>query len=326
MQLSDIHKIKGYYNDLVNAKEPLLLKKSMSLQVFYLKAICNYIIYGTSFSEFAGYGFYSKKHKEKRTYMTRRHMFRFFDRYNPLELRERIGDKELATKYYSEFLSREQITKQDGFDRFVEFSSRYKEVFIKKKVGWGGDGARKDRLSSEVDVERVWDSLSGEEVVEPIVENHDIIKAIYPNSLNTIKVTVLQTAQGPKIVTAIIRFGNQTIVDNVHSGGMAAGINIATGQIETLAMDKHFQRYSQHPETNHQIKGLVLPEWEKIKALAVRASTVTPRLRYTSWDIALTQNGPIMIEGNWDAEFYMEQTLYNQGNRKRFVDMLEGRA
>lgn len=326
MQLADIKKLKGYYDDLIRAEDPLIIKKRISAPVFSIKAIISYILYGTSFSEFAGYGFYAKKHKEKRTYMTRRYMFRFFDRYNPETLRCRIGDKSLSAKYYSDFMKREQYIKCEGFEAFLEFTSRHTDLFIKRAIGWGGEGARKERVCCEEDAERVWDSLSENEVVEPVIVNHDLLREIYPNSLNTIKVTVLQTPSAPKIVTAIIRFGNNTVVDNVHSGGIAAGIDVKTGRIETLAMDKHFMRYSSHPVTDKPITGVIIPQWEAICDLAVSASMVTPELRYTSWDIALTNEGPVMIEGNWDAEFYMEQTLFNRGHRTVFTDLLEGRV
>lgn len=326
MQLSNIKKLKTYYNDLVNADEMLPKKMHISLPTFAIKAIASYIIYGTSFSEFAGYGFYAKKRSEKLTYMTRRHMFSFFDRYNPLELRERIGNKSLAVLYYAELLNREQYAKREGLEKFIEFSMQYRDLFIKKSVGWGGEGAKKVKVETIEDARKIWNNMTADVVAEPVVENHERIKEIHPQSLNTIKVTVLQTPEGPKIVTAIVRFGNDTIVDNVHSGGMAAGINIANGIIETPAMDKHFQKYKVHPKTNRPITGFMIPDWEKVKELAIRAANVTPQLRYTSWDIAVTDSGPVMIEGNWDAEFYMEQTLYNRGHRKLFTDLLEGRA
>ena len=54
--------------------------------------------------------------------------------------------------------------------------------------------------------------------------------------------------------------------------------------------------------------------------------SVTPELRYASWDVAVTPDGPIMIEGNWDAEFYAEQMLYNRGHRTLFTNKLEGKT
>lgn len=318
-----MNKLKVYYDDLRAASSPGLPK---SKTLFLLQGIANYALYGTSFSEFAAYGFYHKPREEKMTYMTRRHMFRFFDQYDPKELRDRIGNKAMADQYYGQFLKREQFRCSDGRDAFLRFAQKHPRVFIKKAVGWGGEGARIEDVSTQEKMDAVLTSLSDDYVVEPVIENCPELKAIHPDSLNTIKVVTLYLENGPEIQTALIRFGNNTVVDNVHSGGMGAGVNIETGIIETDAVDKHFCRYAVHPVTNMPIKGVVIPEWEAVKQLAIQAASVTPELRYSSWDIAVTPGGPIMIEGNWDAEFYAEQMLYNRGHRTLFTNKLEGKT
>ena len=317
-----LHRIRAYYSDLQRAKVENLPSCPV---VFQIKAIWNYLVYGTSFSEFAAYGFFHKLRKDKLTYMTRRYMFLFYDRYNPKELRERIGNKALAEQYYGQFLKRDQFRYEQGHDAFLEFALKHSRIFLKKAVGWGGEGARVECVDTPEKAEAVWTRLDASYVAEPVIENHPAIKEIHPASLNTIKVVTLYRANGPEIQTALIRFGNNTVVDNVHSGGMGAGVNIETGRVETDAVDKHFQRYSVHPVTNKPIKGFVIPEWEAVKQLALQAASVTPELRYSSWDIAVTPDGPVMIEGNWDAEFYAEQMLYNRGHRTLFVNKLEGK-
>ena len=117
--------------------------------------------------------------------------------------------------------------------------------------------------------------------------------------------------------------GNQTEVDNVHSGGIAAGVDIITGTVITPARDKHFKSYCYHPYTGEKIIGFEIPFWDDVVALALKASERTPQLKYVSWDIAVTKNGPVLIEGNWDAEFYAEQEIFETGLRKRYVKLLE---
>ena len=131
-----IGKISEYYSDVkkTEGRTPALK------QIAVVNAILSYILWGTSFSEYFGYRFWERTLPEKKTYMTRRHMFKFFDRYNPPEYRNRIGDKSVAPNYYGQFLHREQIDREAGFDNFREYCNKHQKIFVKKKIGWGGDG------------------------------------------------------------------------------------------------------------------------------------------------------------------------------------------
>ena len=253
-------------------------------------------------------------------------VFRFFDKYDPVEYRERIGNKALAERYYGKYLKREQFRYSDGHEAFLKFAEEHPRIFIKKAVGWGGDGARIESVDTIEKAESVWNSLSEDFVAEPVIENHPEIKAINPDCLNTLRFITLGLADGPKIQMASIRFGNRTIVDNVHSGGMVAGIDLESGIIDTAAKDRHFRKYTNHPVTGMPITGARIPCFREAAELALKAASVTPELRYCSWDIAVTPDGPIMIEGNWDAEFYIEQALFDRGHRQLYIDLLEGRA
>ncbi len=321
-KLDLIRKTETYYDDISKTGERISFPRFAA----GFAALLSYIIWGTSFSEYFGYRFWARSVKEKRTYMTRRHMFRFFDRYDPKEFRERIGNKALAEQYYGQFLKRDQFRYEQGHEAFLKFARKHSRVFIKKAVGWGGENARIEDVSTPEKADMVWNTLNSDYVIEPVIENCPELKTIHPDSLNTIKVVTLYLENGPEIQTALIRFGNRTVVDNVHSGGMGAGVNVETGCIETDAVDKHFCRYAVHPVTNMPIKGVIIPEWDAVKNLALHAASVTPELRYASWDVAVTPDGPIMIEGNWDAEFYAEQMLYNRGHRTLFTNKLEGKT
>ena len=320
VKLDLVKKIDDYYSDIENSGggSPPFSRNAMKL-----KAIMSYIIWGTSFSEYFGYRFWERSIKEKKTYMTRRHMFNFFDKYNPPEYRDRIGDKSLAPLYYGDFLKRDQIGSDAGYENFCIFCKKYKKIFIKKKIGWGGEEASVAVVDNPMAVKKAWENLTEDFVAEPLIENCKEIKELHPDSLNTIKVTVLMVKNMPEIEYALFRVGNGTPVDNVHLGGMGCGVNIETGVVETPAYDKHYFPYTDHPITNKKIIGFRIPQWKAVKQFALDAAKVTPQLRYTSWDIAVTENGPILLEGNWDAEFYAEQMIYNCGNRKRFIEKLE---
>ena len=319
IDLSLIKKIDEYYNNV----QKLGGGVPYSVKIIKLWAIISFIVYGTSFSEYFAYRFWEKSILQKKTYMTRRYMFKFFDKYNPTEYRCRIGDKSQSFKYYGELMHREQFDFSSGYNSFCDFCNKYNKIFIKKKIGWGGESALSIIVDTPDKISNAWKMINENFVVEPCISNCNEIDELYSCSLNTIKVTTLIINGKPEIQTALFRIGNHTNVDNMHLGGLGCGVDIVTGVVETPAYDKNFCQYEYHPITNKRIIGFQIPNWKEVLQLACSAALITPEMKYSSWDIAVTDNGPILIEGNWDAEFYAEQMIYNKGLRKKYIQMLE---
>ena len=87
-------------------------------------------------------------------------------------------------------------------------------------------------------------------------------------------------------------------MDNVDAGGMAARVNLDTGVIDTVAADKQGHEYARHPLTDAAITGFRLPYFEEAKAMCLEAMRVIPQVRFVAWDVAITPQGPTLIEGN----------------------------
>jgi len=79
---------------------------------------------------------------------------------------------------------------------------------------------------------------------------------------------------------------------------MAARVDLDSGRINTVAADKQGQEFSRHPLTDAPITGFQLPCFEEAKQLCLQAMRVVPQVRYVAWDVALTPEGPRLIEGN----------------------------
>ena len=75
-------------------------------------------------------------------------------------------------------------------------------------------------------------------------------------------------------------------------------INEKTGVIEYPAVDKLKNIYYKHPMTNTDIVGFKVPKYKEAVKLALKASKVVKESRYVGWDIAITDKGPVIIEGN----------------------------
>ena len=52
------------------------------------------------------------------------------------------------------------------------------------------------------------------------------------------------------------------------------------------------------PGTDRSFAGFELPHWSGVKELAVRTAGAFPRAHAIGWDIAITESGPVLVEGN----------------------------
>ena len=136
-------------------------------------------------------------------------------------------------------------------------------------------------------------------VIEDVLQQHEVLNQLNPSSINTLRVVTILNESGPHIVYAHIRIGNSDRpVDNLHSGGMFAPIDLDKGVIQYPAYDKARHTYTEHPRTHTTIQGFAIPYWEEAKAMCLEASQIVPQMRYVGWDVAITPNGPVFVEGN----------------------------
>jgi hypothetical protein len=139
-------------------------------------------------------------------------------------------------------------------------------------------------------------------LLEEKVFQIEVLNQINPASINTVRVaTFLNKNSRADIHLAVFRLGRaHSCVDNISRGGLVIGVNIIDGTLgEGVCYTKYGRgRYSEHPDTGVKFTGLKLPYWKEITDLCKKAARVSPFCRSIGWDIAVTQDGPVLLEGN----------------------------
>lgn len=141
----------------------------------------------------------------------------------------------------------------------------------------------------------------GDWLVEEYFEQHTVLSAINPTSVNTVRIWVLdRESEGPEVLTAYLRIGREHMfVDNASSGGLVASVDLSSGMLKA-AQDAHAEHnvYSRHPDHGAPIEGVVLPYWKDVQQIAMHALSVFPGLRFAGLDVAIGPSGPIILELN----------------------------
>jgi hypothetical protein len=140
------------------------------------------------------------------------------------------------------------------------------------------------------------------------VVQHPDMAIFHPESLNTFRVvTQFVPGIGAHVLYVTVRFGTGgSVFDNGCKGGVFAGVNAATGALFPQAFDKISDVYETHPTTNIPFGGTTFAFIREITSIACRAAELLPTLPSIGWDIAYTEQGPIIVEGNdrWGAPLY----------------------
>lgn len=213
----------------------------------------------------------------------------------------------------------------------VDFRSLDRDIFIKPLWGRGARGTEwftwigKDRYSdkrgqtlSRAEVLRHLTRRSRKEplLVQPRLANHPEIADLARDSLMVFRVfTCLDEHQQPHVTHAMLRILGKLEPSWSQNVEYGTRIDLATGQLDQLCDDYHFAPdawWDRHPFTGAQVTGRVVTQWPAIAALAKAGHRVLIDRTVIGWDIALTSEGPVIIEGNAYPDTHFLQRVHRQ--------------
>ena len=185
-------------------------------------------------------------------------------------------------------------------EAFAAFLQGREEMICKPIDGSSGQGIFKATKEEFGDPDALLARLqeAGIGIVEDVVRQHEALSSLCPTSVNTIRVATLLGDKNEGIVYAYIRIGNGRVMDNVDCGGMAAPVDLETGVISGVGANKAGEAYEYHPMTGARIPGTQIPYWDEVRRMCLDAMHVVPQVRFVAWDVAITPDGPVFIEGN----------------------------
>lgn len=267
---------------------------------------CDYIMYaftrGFSDDDYFDFELYNKEPEVRDTFVDRDYRLFIYEMCTPEKYRRIFWRKATFNRKFSEFVKRDWIYPYKAeFEEFEKFLNRHERFFVKPVGKSGGHGAGIiDRKQDTA--ENLYEFCRQERLIaEEIIEQHPSLAEFNVSTLNTVRViTFLPVDKEPRVLMAAARFGrNGSVVDNFHSNGVGAVIDVETGRIISEAIDQNHVRTAVHPDSKKMIVGFQYPEWDKIIETVKKAALVVPQVRHVGWDLAVTEEGDIeIVEGN----------------------------
>ena len=144
-------------------------------------------------------------------------------------------------------------------------------------------------------------------LVQERVLQHPSLDEIYPLSINTLRVHTVLEGDGARVFSTILRMGRAgRRFDGLGAGGVGVSVGVESGRLSSSGLVRtggDTGWHDRHPDTGVKFDGVTLPHYEEAKALCCRLSELLPFFHTVGWDVAITPDGPLIIEGNdnWGA-------------------------
>ena len=268
---------------------------------------------------------YEKLSREgRREFVTEVEKVWFCDKVNNKDVFDIFYNKGKIYSHYSKYYKREacvMMSKDDNDASMEDFLRRHHEVVIKPIRSSMGKGVMMLRDANVDTLRALMDNYPTGIIAEEVIHQHPQMAAPHPQSVNTVRITTFIVNGKVNIIRPFMRFGQgSVVVDNGALGGLFAAIDRETG-IVTDVVGKNGKRYILHPDTQMPLVGFQVPRWEEALSLAKELAGVLPFCRFVGWDLALTEEGWIMVEGNSHGQFIGCQLPVSMGCRSELLSI-----
>lgn len=257
--------------------------------------------YNVGYLDYYVFGFVHLRPQERATFMTMPVSNALFRTLNDPEMIRRFDDKLEFNRIFHDYLGRDWLDlRSASYQDFTAFCKRHDLLFVKPVDAFSGKGIEKIPLRENSDVQAIYQSLLDHKqyVVEECLKQHPGMNELNPTSINTLRITSLIKDGTVHIMYVLLRTSDGTkSIDNIGSGGFYAPVG-EDGILYKPGFTEQDGLHEYHPLTHTRFVGFRVPMYDEAVALVKQAATLTPTLRYCGWDVAISDHGPVLIEGN----------------------------
>lgn len=259
--------------------------------------------YGAGYYDYVMFDLYAMNGRQRDTYLTRVRNKKVCEAMNDYAYADEFDDKLRFNERFAPFLHRRTLNGETASaDELSAFLRGQESFFAKPNHGSCGNGIEKLNVSDFANSQAILDYIREKKLVilEEVLPQHPDMARLHPQSVNTLRiVTDLVREDDIRVAYIMVKIGTGGgHCDNSGQGGVICRVDAESGTICSVATDDYFHVFETHPDTGVRFEGYRIPMLNEAVDLAKRAALIVPQLRHVGWDVAITPDGPAIIEGN----------------------------
>ncbi len=261
------------------------------------------VVYEIAFQDYQDWDFFDLNRAERRTFMSHPKSNHLALKLNHPDFRSKLADKSQFNQEFAPYLGREWLdVRQADADEIEAFVTRHGSVMAKVPDSLGGIGIAKRNASEITDYEAFRaELLEGRQfLLEELIPQHEEMSRLCNTSVNTLRVISYFDGSQVHVIASVLKIGNGGAIDNFSHGGMYTMLS-DEGVALYPAFDGENRTFAVHPVTGTSIVGFQVPLFSEVLKFVDTIARVVPEVPYVGWDIAISPDGPVVIEGNYNT-------------------------
>ncbi|GAB1448426.1 hypothetical protein MASR2M44_14350 [Bacteroidota bacterium] len=288
--------------------------------------------YNISLLEYFQFRFYKQGAEERATWAGTGTMYEYQRIMNPPASRGILDDKLKFHEAYKSLMRHAAASAEELAKGSLELSSlsagKDGLIVVKEvsgKCGKGVDFVPANQFEGARDLAK-WMQAEGFDMAERFIVQAPEMQVLSPTAVNTVRIFTQLNDEGKvEILGCRLRISVNSKVDNLAAGNLAAELDEKTGIVIRPAVYSDIRKPNEmrHPITGVAILGFQVPFWQETLNLVKQAALLHPQNRSIGWDIAISAEGPVLIEGNHDWCKLLWQLPAGKGLKNELKKYLE---
>lgn len=311
---------KGNWKALFKSIDIVHKKSGKSKFIIFFDMFWCLIKYGAGHNDYKAFAFWDLNSKQRDTYLTRFRNKKIIEMLNDGDKSEYFNNKAIFNDKFKDYIKRDALDiKKVSLKEFESFIQKHPVVFCKPYDGDSGKGIEKLDVKDFKNAVYMYNYIKEKNimVVEEAIKQHKDMAKVNPNAVNCMRLVTVVNGDNVDVLYAVVKFGTTNdYVDNMGRGGSVSGpVDLECGKIMYDLKDMYGKVFSEHPATKVKFKGYKIPKFKEAVKLVKEAAMVIPEVRQVGWDVCISENGPMIVEGNnWTD--YMFWQLPEHNSRK----------
>ena len=152
---------------------------------------------------------------------------------------------------------------------------------------------------------------------QKFVTPHAAIRALCGDRLATVRIVTLATETGPKVFRVCWKIpAGENAADNYwRKGNLLAKIDFDQGRVQRVlsGVGLDLLEHDRHPDTDVPLIDFQIPHWQRVLDTAIQAARLMQHIPLIGWDVAVLDQGPVIVEMNQAPDFFLPQLADGRG-------------